>query len=131
MQVHHVAIQVNDLERAVRWYGELFELPVLREWLGDDGRLRAVWLQLDAGAFVALERCSGTGQPSNWWHPDPGIHVLSLRIPASARAAWEQRLTERGVAVDHRSKWTLFVRDPEGNRIGLSHHPDDAADDAP
>jgi catechol 2,3-dioxygenase-like lactoylglutathione lyase family enzyme len=125
MRVHHVAIQVNDLERAVRWYRDLFELPVLKEWPDDDGRVRAVWLKLSDDAFVALERCSGKGQPSGWWHPDPGIHVLSLRIAADERARWEQRLSERGVPVDHRSKWTLFLRDPEGNRIGLSHHPEE------
>ncbi len=128
MQVHHVAIQVNDLEGAVRWYRELFELSVLREWMDDDGRLRAVWLKLQdqGGAFLALERCAGKGTRSGWWHADPGIHVLSLRITAEERERWEKRFAERGIEVDHRSKWTLFVRDPEGNRLGLSHHPDEA-----
>jgi len=23
----------------------------------------------------------------------------------------------------HRTRWTLYLRDPEGNRIGLSHYP--------
>ena len=28
-----------------------------------------------------------------------------------------------GVDVVHRTRWSLYVRDPEGNRIGLSHFP--------
>ncbi|HXX30163.1 MAG TPA: glyoxalase, partial [Myxococcaceae bacterium] len=31
-----------------------------------------------------------------------------------------------GVAVEHETRWTLYVRDPEGNRVALSHHPQPA-----
>ena len=33
---------------------------------------------------------------------------------------------ELGVGLVNRTRWTLYVRDPEGNRIGLSHYPDEA-----
>lgn len=136
MKLHHLAIQVHDLEGAVRWYSELFGWPVLREWPAEAGGLRAVWLALSpvqapsglsddsACAFVALERCERAPQPDLWRHPNPGLHVLALRIAASERATWVARLAARGVSLDHSSAWSIYFRDPEGNRLALSHHPD-------
>jgi hypothetical protein len=38
----------------------------------------------------------------------------------------EAQLKARGVAVVSRSAYTLYIEDPEGNRLGLSHWPDPA-----
>jgi hypothetical protein len=51
---------------------------------------------------------------------------VALRIAPGERGAWERRLQAAGVPVVDRSRWTLYLQDPEGNRIGLSHHPDEA-----
>jgi catechol 2,3-dioxygenase-like lactoylglutathione lyase family enzyme len=80
--------------------------------------------QLAAG-FLALEASEGEPAAHPFKDPSAGLHLLALRIDASERAAWEELLTTRGVPVVHRSRWTLYVQDPEGNRVGLSHHPDD------
>ena len=122
---HHLAIQVRDLEGLTRWYQELFGLPLLRRWPGNDGRDRSVWLDLGAHAFLALERCEGipaAGEP--WSRETPGLFLLALRMPLADRADWEHRLAARGIAVERRTSWTIFFRDPEGNRLGLSSHPD-------
>ena len=85
---------------------------------------------LSAG-FLALEACDGEGgkpgeSPARpFKDPAPGLHLVALRIAGSERAAWEELFAARGVPVVHRSRWTLYVQDPEGNRVGLSHHPDD------
>lgn len=122
---HHLAIRVSDLEGCERFYREVLGLPVLRRWPDASGGDRSVWLGVEGG-FLALER-AGTGpEPSPFHDGRAGLHVLALRIPAAERAAWEARLAARGVAVAHRTRWTLYLRDPEGNRIGLSHHPDEA-----
>jgi hypothetical protein len=52
--------------------------------------------------------------------------LIALRIERAAREAWERRLAAAGVAVEARTAFTLYVRDPEGNRVGLSHFPDEA-----
>ena len=78
-----------------------------------------------AAGFLALEACDAEVAPRPFKDPAPGLHLLALRVPASERAAWEEYLTARAVPVVHRSRWTLYVQDPEGNRIALSHHPDD------
>ena len=55
--IHHIAVKVADLARAESFYVELLGLPVLRRWPMPDGKgERSLWLDLGAGAFLALER---------------------------------------------------------------------------
>ncbi|HEX9291294.1 MAG TPA: VOC family protein [Anaeromyxobacteraceae bacterium] len=129
---HHLAIQCWDLPACERFYREVLGLEVVRRWARDGGGDRSVWLSLGDG-FLALERAiSETGAPdptpasgAAWRDGRAGLHLIALRIRAEERASWEARLAASGVAVVHRTRWTLYVRDPEGNRVGLSHHPDD------
>ena len=122
---HHLAIQVADLAGCERFYREVLELEVLRRWPRDGGGDRSVWLAL-GGGFLALERAEQAPVPAGFRSPEAGFHLAALRIRPEERARWEARLAERGVPVVHRTRWTIYLRDPEGNRIGLSHHPDDA-----
>lgn len=126
---HHLAIRVHDLARAERFYTGVLGLAVERRWpwpAEENGRAgeRALWLSLTAG-FLALEACEGEQPAPPFRDAAPGLHLLALRIAAADRAAWEARFAAHGVPVVHRSRWTLYVQDPEGNRIGLSHHPED------
>jgi catechol 2,3-dioxygenase-like lactoylglutathione lyase family enzyme len=43
-------------------------------------------------------------------------------------AAWEARLGAAGVTIDDRTAATLYVRDPDGHRVGLSVYPLPASD---
>ncbi len=121
---HHLAIQCADLERCERFYRDVLGLAVLRRWPREGGGDRSVWLALDDG-FLALERAEEDPSPGPWRDGKPGLHLVALRIGAGERKAWEARLEGRGVPVVHRTRWTIYVRDPEGNRVGLSHHPDE------
>jgi catechol 2,3-dioxygenase-like lactoylglutathione lyase family enzyme len=122
---HHLAIQVSDLPAAERFYREVLGLEVVKRWPFEDGRAgeRSVWLSLGGPGFLALEACDGARPPPPFRDPLPGLHLFALGIDRADRAAWEQRLGDRVV---HRTRYTLYVRDPEGNRIGLSHYPDEA-----
>jgi catechol 2,3-dioxygenase-like lactoylglutathione lyase family enzyme len=127
---HHVAIQCSDLGACERFYREVLELPVLRRWPRPGGGDRSVWLGVGDG-FLALERVDGAeGAPrsagSPWRDRIPGPHLMALRIAPAERSGWEARLAARGVPVAHRTRFTLYFRDPEGNRVGLSHWPDEA-----
>ncbi|HET9597846.1 MAG TPA: VOC family protein [Anaeromyxobacteraceae bacterium] len=124
--IHHVAVQCADLARCERFYREVLGLSVLRRWPREEGGDRSIWLSVGDGSFVALERSAEPPGEAPWRDGKAGLHLLALRIPAADRARWEARLAEHGVPVVHRTRWTLYLRDPEGNRIGLSHHPDDA-----
>jgi catechol 2,3-dioxygenase-like lactoylglutathione lyase family enzyme len=122
---HHLAIQVKDLRAAERFYVEALGLPVVRRWPREVGPgERSVWLGVGAGEeFLALEACDAERAPAPFRDPHGGLHLLALRIDVADRAAWEKKLEKLGVEIVHRTRWTLYLRDPEGNRIGLSHYP--------
>ena len=121
--VHHVAIKVRDLARAERFFGQTLGLAVLRRWPAPAGPgERSLWLDLGAGAFLALERSSNEGEALA--ADGPGLHLLALRIERAERQAWIDRLAQAGVPVYDQTAFTIYCKDPEGNRIGLSHWPD-------
>jgi len=129
--LHHLAIQCADLERCERFYREVLGLRVIRRWPREEGAGdRSVWLAAGDGSgapFVALERAESEPEEREWKDGAAGLHLAAFRIAAGERSSWEERLVSAGVDVVYRTRWTLYVRDPEGNRIGLSHHPDDSA----
>ena len=121
--VHHIAIKVRDLARAERFFVQTLDLAVLRRWPAQDGSgERSLWLDLGAGAFLALERSGTEREPPA--ADDPGLHLLALRIERGERQAWIDRLARVGVPLYHQTAFTIYCQDPEGNRIGLSHWPD-------
>lgn len=114
MRVHHLAIRVRSLERVCDFYTRVLGLREL-------GRPRegAVWLDLDP-VVLMLERVDPepTGGTSPAEHT--GLHLLAFAIGAEERDAWEALLAAHGVAIVDRTAYTLYVCDPEGNRVGLS-----------
>jgi catechol 2,3-dioxygenase-like lactoylglutathione lyase family enzyme len=179
--LHHVAIQVRDLERVAAFYREVLGLRVLRRWPAPDGiGARSYWLDAGDGAFLAVERIDAppwdtrpdrrlgsalagwvdrvarivgvprcargaeratadepppegkergptAAEAAPWRVSRPGFHLVALRVEDRDRPAIEQRLAAAGVPIAHRTDFTLYVRDPEGNRVGLSHYPIDRA----
>lgn len=141
--VHHLAIQVRDLATVERFYGGALGLKVLRRWpaeKSDGGGAgpsgggagtgdRSVWLDTGDGSFLALEVVAAgpTAAEDPARGERPGLHLVALRIAAGERSQWQERLAQAGVEIYHRTPYTLYVRDPEGNRVGLSHHPDGEA----
>ncbi len=126
---HHLAVQCADLERCERFYREVLGLPVLRRWPAEgEGRDRSVWLAVggsEEAGFLALERVEEAPQPRPWRDGRPGLHLVALQISPGERAGWEERLAAAGVEVVHRTRWTIYFHDPEGNRVGLTHYPHD------
>jgi glyoxylase I family protein len=134
--LHHLAIQVRDLAAVERFYCDTLGLQVLRRWPaegGDGAGERSIWLDTGDGSFLALERTSEPGagamranedeDEDGDRHRGAGLHLVALRIGAGERRQWQQRLAQAGVPIYHRTSFTLYVRDPEGNRVGLSHYP--------
>jgi glyoxylase I family protein len=93
------------------------------------GGERSLWLDLGDGGrtFLALERVLGdeltAAEESGGRLLRPGHHLLAFAIDVSERSEWENRLRAAGVRVTHRTSYTIYFTDPEGNRLGLSHHP--------
>jgi catechol 2,3-dioxygenase-like lactoylglutathione lyase family enzyme len=124
---HHLAIQVRDLAAVEPFYRDLLGLPVIRRWPAASGLgERSVWLDTgDGHGFLALEvvAAGATAREDDARVTSPGLHLIALRIERESRETWEARLAAAGVPVESRTSFTLYVRDPEGNRVGLSHWP--------
>ena len=113
--VHHVALRVESVERSVAFYSGLLGLRERRRLDDGAGGLRSAWLQAGPALVMLERRLRGAG-------PDAGSgHLLALRV--SELAAWEARLAAAGVAVEDRTEHSLYVRDPDGHRVGLSAFP--------
>lgn len=146
--IHHLAIQCHDLIGMVRFYEHVLRLPVVRRWpldpaptasgattagatprpSGDLGAgLRAVWLGIGT-AVIALERVGEAADPPPWQSPTPGLHLVALQIFPWTRQLWRDHLALYDVPILYESEWTLYLRDPEGNRVGLSHFPEPEAE---
>ena len=119
--LHHAAVVVSDLARAEAFYVGVLGLTVLTRHADDAGRQRSIWLDLGGGAFLAVER-SGVKGPARDDRA-PGWHCLVLGIAPGDRAGWYERFLQEGVTVVRESEYTLYVRDPDGNILGLSHYP--------
>ena len=120
---HHIAVKVADLAAAEAFYVSVLGLPVLRRWPAPDGSgERSLWLVLGAGAFLAMERAEASTLPKP--EEATGWHLLALSIARGERDAWSARLAAAGHPVYQQTDYTLYVRDPEGNRIALSHWPE-------
>lgn len=111
MRIHHLALRVASVERALSFYEGVLGLAVRRRD-GEAGSLRAAWVQA-GDAVIMLERSlKGRG-------PDTGsAHVLCFEV--HALGDWERRFAAAGVAIDDRTPYTLYVADPDGHRVGVS-----------
>lgn len=113
--IHHVALRVSDLERARRFYADLLGLPVEREQRDGEQLLRSIWLRAGAARVMLERRLAGIGDEAG------SGHLVAFAV--SDLEAWELRLAEAGVPIDARTAHTLYVRDPDGHRVGLSAFP--------
>lgn len=121
LPMHHLAVVVRDLDRAEAFYAGVLGLPVVQRWADAAGAPRSVWLGLGGGGFLAVERAAADGPTRT--DEAPGWHCVALGIAAGERAAWRGRIEAAGARVERESPYSMYVRDPEGNLVALSHYP--------
>ena len=110
-RLHHIALRVADCDSALAFYSGLLGLPEVRR-IEEGGGLRALWLAAGKTVIMLEKDLRGAG-------PSEGSgHVLAFGVADLRR--WEERLAAAGVPIDDRTAETLFVRDPDGHRVGLS-----------
>lgn len=114
VRLHHLALRTSDLGALERFYTGVLGLTVLRR---DEGR--SVWLDA-AGAIVMLE-ARERDEPS----VDPtSMDLTCFGIAPEAHLGFIERLRAAGVRIEERTAYTLYFRDPDGRRVGLSSFPD-------
>jgi len=115
MRFHHLAFRTDDLARLEHFYVRVLGLNIIKRSEG-----RSVWLDA-GGTILMLERCDD-GEPAI---PDGSMELVSFAIPASAREEMAGRLSSVGLRIEARTRYTLYLRDPDGRRIGLSSYPNE------
>jgi len=126
-RVHHLAVIVRDLAAAEAFYAGVLGLKVVARYADESGAPRSIWLGLEGDAFLALEKAD-PALPARG-PAQAGWHCVALAIAASERAALRDRLAAAGHPVVRESPFTLYVHDPDGALVALSHHPHPALDE--
>ena len=120
--VHHIALKCWDVEALAGFYQLVFGLASERRFEDEYG-LRSIWLRL-GDLRLMLERSEVGGVTNREFTDDPvGLHLLAFAITPEEREGWRESLKEAGCVVVDETAHTLYIQDPEGNRIGLSSYP--------
>ena len=117
-------LYVDDLPRARAFYEDVCGLQAM---IGDDrfcalevGGKQVLLLFLKGGSTEPMQIPGGMIPP----HDGSGQMHMAFSIPAGELAAWEQRLTEKGVEIESRVNWprggtSIYFRDPDQNCLEL------------
>jgi lactoylglutathione lyase len=104
--INHVALEVDDVEEALAWYGRFFEFELR-------GRIGSSMAFVDMGdQFIALQ--AGRTQP-----PDRGRH---FGLVVDGKEGVRTALREAGVEVQ--SSGSLDFLDPWGNHVQVVDYRD-------
>ncbi len=55
--------------------------------------------------------------------PPGSLELVAFAIDEDEKPAWRARLAARGVVLEAETAFTLYFRDPDGRRVGVSHYP--------
>jgi catechol 2,3-dioxygenase-like lactoylglutathione lyase family enzyme len=113
MRVHHLAFRTANLDRLERFYVDALGLAVVRR-----DEARSVWL--DAGGALVMLEMRGHDEPAP---PSGSKELVAFTVDPGSRAVLVDRLERARVEIEATTEFTLYVRDPDGRRIGLSSYP--------
>jgi catechol 2,3-dioxygenase-like lactoylglutathione lyase family enzyme len=113
LRLHHIAIRTTDVDKALNFYASVLGLGIVR-----DQRPRSVWLGLSDGSVVMIE-ARGVGEPAL---PAGSLELTAFRVSSADKAAVRERAVSAG-CFDGETEHTVYLRDPEGRRLGVSTFP--------
>ena len=118
-RIHHLALGAHDVERVAAFYVKLGLAEVARH-THSDGALRSVWLDA-GGTLLMIEK---TRAPRSWVeNVGAGPFLIALSVTPEERISLERDLEALGASIESRTDHTSYARDPEGNRVAISHYP--------
>lgn len=124
-RLHHIAVLCVNPVLVAGFYQQAFDLKENRIHRHDDGRVRSVWLNDEHGtlymfefATAALTTAAGVSRDGR-----PGFHLLAFVVTEAEREAMVRKFHTLGASEESRTAFTSYFRDPEGNRVALSHYP--------
>lgn len=113
MRIHHIAMRTKQLARLEPFYADLLGLPVVHR----DGT-RSVWLR--AGDSILMLEEADEGEPTV---PLRTMELVAFAVHLDELERYKRLLGAHGVAIEAETAYTVYFRDPDGRRIGLSHFP--------
>ena len=112
MRVHHIALRTRRLGALVAFYGRVLGLAVVR-----DSAPRSVWMGLE-DAVLMIEAASDH-EPEI---PRGSLELVAFAVTPPARATLREHLVTEGL-LEAETEHTLYFRDPDGRRVGVSSYP--------
>jgi glyoxylase I family protein len=128
VRIHHLALGARDVEALAEFYRSAFDLRERARHHSADGALRSVWLDL-GGALLMIE--ASQASPRAVAGIGSGLFLLAFDVSVAERDHVAARLVALGGVLEERGRFTSYARDPEGNRVALSHYPLEPATDTP
>ena len=117
--IDHVALVVRDVERSIRWYGDV---------LGLERRYADVWG--DVPAFIGAGTTALALFPvrDGEAKPRPGRDTIAMlhlafRVDAAGFERAKEELTRRGIAwefQDHEVSHSIYFEDPDGHQLEIT-----------
>jgi catechol 2,3-dioxygenase-like lactoylglutathione lyase family enzyme len=123
-RVVETCLYVDDLERSIHFYEEVFEFKRL---IGDH-RFCALSVADRSVLLLFLKGATREAMPTPGGmippHDGDGNQHLAFAIPASSEAAWQGRLRDRGIPIESTVDWprggrSLYFRDPDQHLLEL------------
>ncbi len=114
MRLHHLALRTADLPRLEAFYTGVLGLNVSRR----QGE-RSVWIEAGE-TILMLERKEASEPPL----AIDSLEMFAFAITPERKDEFLTRLAAAKVALEGSTNHTLYFRDPDGRRVGLSAFPE-------
>ena len=135
MFISYVGIRVTDLDRSIRFYQEIFGLKLVRrgDFSDKGGGKFALLRDLTSGQRLELNWYADGSRYAVEYEPGEGLDHIGVKVESVAEM--QKMLAEKGIEIipipgtistqHFASDFTMhigFVKDPDGNWIGLYDH---------
>jgi catechol 2,3-dioxygenase-like lactoylglutathione lyase family enzyme len=122
--IDHVALNVADLERSLKFYTEVLGLKLSDREHQKPGSEYF----LDCGvSLVGLIQADKFGEPHKLQDGGLGGNHFSFRVPTRNFDSYAEEIRTKGVTITHQKKrdrsWSVYFLDPDGNKLEITAWP--------
>ncbi len=110
VRLHHLAFRTRDLEGLCSFYEEIFGW-----WPAQSQTGYSVWYRL--GEVVLMLECADDAEPPI---PARSAELVAFRVSVEEQREIRERLQMRRIPIEEATEFTLYFRDPDGRRVGVS-----------